>query len=377
MRAAYAAVRFMRHVLRFAPGSPETYYWLAGVLWQQHHFAGALPLNRVAACLGDKDERYAQAYFATARYLKATDKVLTFLRSRVQRFSLRSGQPVMTLFWALEELNRTEEAFAVLEQRCSSERTITSSSCLRPTRTPGTGSWTPQCNCSRWSGRWHTVAAGSGPRRTSLCIPVSEHRHSSTRARYWSRSRKHSTPSRPSCNCWSTWRACRPPRGISQARSTQWPHNYRLQQMFVYHLRHEDLQAARIAAHQLLEYSPADAWTYRELANIDTQLGRLDDALAEAEQARQLQPNSPESYCLLGYVHATSGRRDEARQACREALRRSVDNEYAMGLLMACCESAESQREALRSWRRNWRYKSSWVTDCWRFVVMPTACWIP
>ena len=117
--------------------------------------------------------------------------------------------------------------------------------------------------------------------------------------------------------------------------------------MFVYHLRHEDLQAARTAAHQLLEYSPADAWTYRELANIDTQLGRLDDALAEAEQARQLQPNSPESYCVLGFVHATSGRRDEARQACREAIRRSVDNEYAMGLLMACCESAESQREEL------------------------------
>ena len=42
--------------------------------------------------------------------------------------------------------------------------------------------------------------------------------------------------------------------------------------------RHEDLQAARHAALQLLEYSPADAWTYRELANIDTQLGRLDDA---------------------------------------------------------------------------------------------------
>ena len=57
-----------------------------------------------------------ESLFCHGRYLKATEKVLTFLRTRVQRFGLRTGQPVATLFWALEELNRTEEAFSVLDE---------------------------------------------------------------------------------------------------------------------------------------------------------------------------------------------------------------------------------------------------------------------
>src|SRR6185295_18906380 len=76
----------------------------------------SLELYRFAACVEDRNERYAQSYFVAARHLRQTAAALLFLRNRFRRFGKKSGWPGRTLFWAYEQLDRSREALAVLEE---------------------------------------------------------------------------------------------------------------------------------------------------------------------------------------------------------------------------------------------------------------------
>ena len=191
----------------------------------------------------------------------------------------------MTLFWVLEELNRTEEAFAALEQRCRSGtddhelKLFAADAFARHGKSEAAeqllAAVKPVAHAGHWLRAAANIALYTGQRGQALD--------------YW-REVLVTEPQAFDAHQ-AVVQLLSDVEGVQAATRhlartvEEWPHNYRLRQMYVYHLRHDDLRAARLAAQQLLEHSPADAWTYRELANIDTQLGQLDDALAEAEQA--------------------------------------------------------------------------------------------
>jgi len=93
-----------------------SYHILANVLWDERRLEEALELYRLAACLNDKDEAFAESYFRAAQWFKRTEEALAFLRRRFERFGRKSIGPACTLVRAYLRWNRTAEAVAVLEE---------------------------------------------------------------------------------------------------------------------------------------------------------------------------------------------------------------------------------------------------------------------
>ncbi|HEX6124915.1 MAG TPA: tetratricopeptide repeat protein, partial [Pyrinomonadaceae bacterium] len=110
------ALHWLFKSIRKAPANGLTYRLIADILWSQRRFEDAAKLSRIALSLNDKDEQFAYSYFLAMRYLKREDEALELLRDRYARFGRRSGLPACSLFSALQELSRIEEAFAVLDE---------------------------------------------------------------------------------------------------------------------------------------------------------------------------------------------------------------------------------------------------------------------
>src|SRR5207244_949766 len=110
------AERLCRQAFRYNPRDAESAHVLAGILWNRQEREAAVDLYRFAACLEDKNEAYAESYFIASRHLRQTAHAVLFLRNRFRRFGKRSAWPARTLFWAFEQLDRSREAFEVLEE---------------------------------------------------------------------------------------------------------------------------------------------------------------------------------------------------------------------------------------------------------------------
>ena len=273
------AFRLLRRVQRIAPSSPDTYHWAAGILWQKRSFSEAIHLNRIAACLDDKDERYARAYFASGRLVKSTKEVLNFLRSRVQRYGKRSSAPVQTLCWALLELNRTSEAYSTMEDALN----------YRPD-----------------DARLQLYAADMYARHGNF--DAAQHlldtAKKSAPAAMWLRANANIAMYRgdraSALNNWRKVLRNEPQAGDAHqmvmqllvevegplaahehlsATVTAWPHNFGLRQLFLHYLRQEDLCQAHTAAEDCLTSFPENPWVHRELATIKMQLGDVDGAV--------------------------------------------------------------------------------------------------
>src|SRR5262249_28143175 len=119
----------------------------------------------------------------------------------------------------------------------------------------------------------------------------------------------------------------------------RFPYNYPLRQLGIEWLRQDGPPVLEPAVRALLELHPVDAWARRELALTLSALGRHEEALAEMALARTLEPGNSITYSVLAGVCQGAGRRAQARDACREAIRLSVDNTYAIGSLMGLSET--------------------------------------
>src|SRR5262249_43117109 len=71
---------------------------------------------RFAACLEDKDERHALAYFDACQRYQKLEVGVQFLRDRFERFGPRSSRPAQTFVHALLNLRRIPEALKALDQ---------------------------------------------------------------------------------------------------------------------------------------------------------------------------------------------------------------------------------------------------------------------
>ena len=110
------AERLFRRVLRLRPLDDMAVYAVANIAWDRGDHDDSFALYRVAACLDDKDEGLARAYFIAARLLRRTEETLRFLEARARRFAKQSSRPARTLYWALSLFERMPEAFEVLDQ---------------------------------------------------------------------------------------------------------------------------------------------------------------------------------------------------------------------------------------------------------------------
>lgn len=131
-----------------------------------------------------------------------------------------------------------------------------------------------------------------------------------------------------------------------RARVVQFPHNLSLHRLLVEWLRENPVEAEQ-ALRAMIEVDPVDAWARRELAMTLTLQQRCEPALIEAELAQKLEPDQPGAYNVLGKIYTETGRLEEAKAAYRQALKLSIDSEYARGNLMALSHSVAERRAVL------------------------------
>jgi tetratricopeptide (TPR) repeat protein len=343
------AARLLRRALRAAPQTASGYHALANLYWSQRRFDDALALYRVAACLEDKDEEYAHAYFSASQCLKRTDQALELLRRRFKRFGAKSSQPARTLERACRHLDRIAECQEVLEEALrlrpddgelllyaadaqlaySASHTERADELLRAA--------SDKCARSQWLRCAARLAWSRGALTDALdrwrevveLQPLAVDAHGSVA------------------------RLLAETQGRSQAlsylaeRVEQFPHFHPLLELWIEWLRDEPPAVAEPVIRRAVEQNPADAWARRELGLALARDRRLDEAWAEVEAACALEPSSDASHAVRGVVCYHRGLLSDAQAAYRDAIRLNVDNDFAINGLMGCCDTPAQRREAL------------------------------
>jgi tetratricopeptide (TPR) repeat protein len=343
-----ASQRLLRRSIRRRQRDASGYSLLGNILWDQGRREQATELYHFSACLEEKQESFSRTYFIAARHLRRTTDAIRHLRERFDRFGKASGRSVRTLFWALEETAQTEEAFRVLDQAIS----------LRP---DDGELLLHAATCNARYGRFDVAqtlmdrSAGKSPApdRLRASAELASLKGDLRSARdLWQEVCRlqpldvdaHARVARLLSETESTEAA------LEHLRSacTKFPHHYGMRQLLLTWLRDEaPPQDAEPWARQLVESFPDDCWARRELTITLLRQQRPDDALPQIETALRIDPSDAQSHALLGRLHLDARRTDAARDAFREAIRRSVDNDYAIAGLFDACDTTSQKRESL------------------------------
>lgn len=340
------ARHFVRRALRRRPHDPGCIHRLARVTWKLGARDEAVELYRLAACGAATREAMAQDYFYACRFVNKTGTALEFLRSRVDRYGSQSGYPAMTLCWALETLDRLDEAFAVLEQAVA-----------RRAQDSELRVWVAD-RYALW-GRPHEaaahLAAAKGAKRTLwLAHSARAARLAGDRAR--------------ALEAWRDVLAQRPldldaHRAVAlvlsemsdadaaarhlEAYCERFPHHAGLRHLLYEWTSDRPATDRERVLRQLLDIDPVNAWSIRELALNLCGQGRLDEALQLAEEALTLEGSAP-GHGVRAYVLQRAGRRTEAAASYRAAIVRSADAADAIrGLLDTAGDTRERALEVL------------------------------
>lgn len=336
-----------RLLLRMRPLDGAIYHLLAGVLWDAHERQEATAMYRFAACLDDKDERFARSYFIATRHFHRTEDAIALLLGRFERFGSKSSLPARTLCGALEQLDRTtqvEEALAraINLRREDGELLLFAADFYgRHGRfhkaTDFLDRARPRSRRASWLRAAAAIAHYQGDLSGALAHwqAVVEAEPLATDAHQTLAGLLADTAGRESA--------------LAHLRQTvdRSPQNYSLQQLLVEWLRDESPEEADAAIRRLIEIHPADAWARRELGLNLLRQHRVADAAQSAREGLALEPANPSSHFILGLALEAAGEIEAARDSYRQAIRQGVDHEAAVGALMRSANSSAEQREAV------------------------------
>jgi tetratricopeptide (TPR) repeat protein len=341
------AVRWLDRAQRFRPTDSMALLIRGNIAWEQGRFSEGSQFYRFAACLQDKHERFAITWFGAARWLKETAAALGFLTRRFRRDGKRSSLPARTLVWAHLELDQPLAALAVLEEALAAR---------------------PQDGALKLFAAEKYARAGDVPRAETLLHEARTQTSPSDWARAAASVASRRGATQEELDLWRQALEAEPlamdahravtfllaetqgrPAALAHlaAACARFPYYFPLHQLRVGWTREEGAQALETVARALVTTNPEDAWARRELATALCGLRRFEEALAELDHAALLEPNHVSLFNGRGDCFARQGRRKEARGQFREALRRTVDDSFAMRSLLEQCLDAEERREEL------------------------------
>jgi cellulose synthase operon protein C len=343
------ALTLVARAIRYAPTDGANLATLASLLWDELRRAEASELYRFAACLEPYHERFARSYFIASRWLGKTEEALRFLSGRFKRLGHRSTQPAETLFFALEQLGRTTEAFTLLEDaiarwpedgamlqlaaevyarygRFDEATTALDKAADRSARSAVLRARARLATLQNDAGRsielWREIAVAE---------PLAIDAISET-ARLTTQTEGPDATSR-----------------YFEELARRFPHHAGVHREWAVWLRGQDTPEQRIGVlRRLREINGADAWCRRELAVALAQERAFDEAIVEAETAWALEPSNATCCSALGEVCALADRVDEAREWFRRALALRVDEVHALTRLVGLADNVEEMRDALR-----------------------------
>ena len=344
------AEELFRESIRRMPGVADGYAGLGRLVWSEHHRDEGRELFRFAACLEERDESHAETYFHAATATGRREIALDWLRGRFDRFAAQSRMPTMTLFTALASAGRHTEAAETLEEAMR--------------RRPDD----PELKLAAASAL-SKMSSANWPRATAL---LEEAKEGSSRVE-WGRTASHlamlqgdyeraegylsdlveeqplsvglhaeiadlllRTQGEEAARAhWKTW-------------SERFPHFEPFAVQYIQTLRGEPFEMVEPVLQAALDRDPDDAWALRELAIHGLIHDRLDQVEELLARSRAIDPDDETQIGLEARLLRKRGDREAARGRLRDLLRQGIDDEQAMGELLACCDTAEQRREELR-----------------------------
>lgn len=348
------AVELLRRAIRRWPSEGVNYSTLAHLYWEQRRYADALDLHRFAACLGDKDESLAMSYFSAADWFKQTNDALAWLRNRFERFGKKSSAPARSLVSAYMQLDRYGEAIDVIEEA------------LRMRPDDGELQLYAADVCT-------SVSAEYLPRAREL---VEKARDNAPRSSWLRTAARLAVAEDRPAEALQLWREAlelsplamdahmaiprllyvlegdpAAQRHLAEA-CARFPNHIPLHEWWVEWIRDEPPEVREPIIRRLLDVSGDNAWARRELAFLLAGQGRDAEAWAETEIAERLEPTST-SLCLLkARLLRNADRVSDAKAECRRALTMSVDDDGALGMWLALCDTIAERRAALDFFRQ-------------------------
>lgn len=340
-------ITLYKKLLDISPTNTENLYAYAGVLWDQKNYQDSYQLYRFATCLEDKNEQYAESFFKAARYHKQTDKGLEFLRDRFTRFGKKSSGPAVSLFHALDSLERTHEGLLVLEEAIE----------MRPD-----DGWLITFTARKLLFQQQAERAKVLAERAKLL--VSEIRYQELAAEIF----EHNLQPQHAIQCLEKILQLEPlnskanqnmMRLLIEANErskaddfiaqqlARYPDNAMLLELSIDWIANGDYQAQIEAYRQFIYHHPTNAWGYRGLADALCNLEMYDEALLAAEEAIAVASNSSASHYYRGKILLAKQQYDAARSSFRKAIELYCDYTYAYDPLLQCGFNHATQQQDL------------------------------
>jgi cellulose synthase operon protein C len=338
------ATRQLRRLLRLAPEAPEYLRSYANTLWGAGAREEALPLYRYAATAADKNEEHWRAYASAARYLGRSEDCLALLRARFAAWGGRVAYPALTLQAVLKDLDRDEEADAVLAEALRGrpeDGDLLLPVALNHARRQRPADATREHMRAR--GRvsevvWVRCAARIAELARDYAQALAHWRELLTRAD--TDGEAHEGAARMLALIEGR------PAALAHmdAAVTAQAQNFSLASTRLEWLRSAPAEAALAAANTALQTWPDNAWLLRERAYIARRLGRPAEGEADGRRALELEPRVVFGHGVLGRCLADQGRRAEARAVFRQGLALDIDATYLFDDLTRTCENSVERR---------------------------------
>lgn len=346
-REAPEALRLSRRVFTQAPRNANAYHVHGHVLWDVPDREEALRAYRAAACLEPTDERYAEAFFRATRFLGRAPEAIDLLRGRFERFGRKSGAPAVTLFEALDALERGKEAFEVLE-RALALRPRDGGLLLHAAR-----AWNAVGDLARAEAFLARAEGAARPQellRTRAWLAEGRGEPAEA-ARLWAAlldlEPLHGEALRARTRLLAETQDRAAAAAELSARAERFPHHLGLGRLLVEWMPPEPRQAVEAALDRLLAGSPHDPWTLRERALVSSRAGRHDEARGFLERAAAVDPTAPALHNVRAALLVEEGRVEAAKEELRAALRRSADETWPLRELLRLSADVEERRRHL------------------------------
>lgn len=341
------ALKLLRRALRRNSSDAATLVALANLLWTKSRHEDATALYRLAACAADKVESHWDSYFKASRHIRGTEESLGLIQRRFQQWGDRSSQPARTLFECLEALERTSDAFAILDAACEKRP---DDGDLLLFAADARGRYGRHAEARELMQLAQSKAAPAAWRRTAANLAGYQGDHALALS-HWREiitinpadTFAHSSVARLLAVVESRAAAL----GHLDEACEKQPHLLPLRQTQVQWLRDESIERLLTTIDELLTLDPNNAWTHREKALALLRKQRPHDALACADEALRIAPFAPVSQGVRGNVLKALNRVPEALECYRAGLRLSIDADWLFTDLLTTCPDFAARREAV------------------------------
>ncbi len=352
------ADRLLRRSIRLRPHAPAGYYLLGAHSWENRQFSTAVELNRMATCLDDSEEQFAQSYVRTARATGQLTDAMRLLQRRSAQSDTPTDTAVRTHVWALFERGEPEYAWSAMEKGIEklapSEGKAASPEYLNlrlhEVELLANASKFTEAEKSLGELRDKVEPAVWYRAATRVARAKPQYREAIGHVRNWLDHQPHDNEAlRMYIALLADVEGKASAKLALHELAAKNPFDYTLLRTRSEFLSVEtEMEEALSATQELLKLCPQDAWAERQIALIQTDLHRTDEALAAIERSALVEPLHPAYFAIRANALRRADRIDEAVSSFKDGLAQFVDHELSIVELVRASRGSKEKKAALK-----------------------------